>query len=145
ECGTTLDRSTDRSAVLVEAQFVGFLWIGIEVVARVECVVAQKLVDLSVKIVGAGGADHADDTTRRKAILGGDGAAFDLELLNRVCGRVEADFAGISLQNALPVDQNCVRRVGSAIDADGGDERSAVDESFIDLACIAADSCCKLR
>src|ERR1017187_7871317 len=85
------DGAAERSSELIAAQR-GNLG-RIELVAGVECAVAEELVGVAVELVAAGTRDCVDDSAGGLAVVGGGVAGDDGEFLNGVDAEVAADDA----------------------------------------------------
>src|SRR5579862_6503849 len=72
-------RTTDRTTELVLLQR---CLDGIEIIGRIECIVAKEFPNGTVKLVGSGLGDHIYDSTEDLPELGLVIVRLDLELLN---------------------------------------------------------------
>src|SRR5205085_9245129 len=76
----------------------------IEGVARVEKVVAQELVNLAVKIIGAGAGGDVDDGAGVAAVFRAISGIINLEFRDRIDGGLEGDLVLHHVIEVDPVD-----------------------------------------
>ena len=127
EEGLVLDHgAADRAAVLVVAD--RGLDSG-ERVARIQGIVPEMPVGRPAKLVGPGLGHQVDDTPKGVAILSGHGAAFDLELLDRVHGGIHVVVSAAIVDVRGAVDRDVVPARRATVNAESRDQHAAIRES----------------
>ena len=108
-----------------------------EEVARVQCLVAEELVEAAVQVVRSGAGGEIDDSTIEAAELSGHVVGLDVELLDIVDDGKEGDLAGLRLQGGDAIEKIFVGAWAATVDArqkssgwkrDAGGEGCELDE-----------------
>ena len=110
-------RTSSRAPVLVIAEKGSG---GGEGVPRIQCVVAEIFVGRPVIRVGAALGRHVDHTAEREAVLRRHSVRQDLELGDRIHGRVRVDLIQHGIVVVPAVDGETVVAGRAAVDADIG-------------------------
>jgi hypothetical protein len=89
----------------------------LEIVGRVEILVAEKIKHIAVKRVAARLGGEVDDAAVEPPELGGRTVALDLEFLNRIDHRVVRHLSRLRLQHRDAIEEILVGSRSSAVDA----------------------------